>query len=328
MESNNNNNNTYKIVSISIIALLLLLTGYLLWNKSQNTNVIATQDAKMVEMEKNRAELEKNYYESLAQLEEMRGDNTELNEKIDSAKIELKKQKDQISNLLATSKDYKAIKAKINEMRQSNDEFQKEISALKAENDQLTQSNMQLSTEKDLLATKINEERKNSDNLSAKNSNLEEQNAALKQQQKVLSKKVSKSSVIKVSDILVEGYKINSRGKEVSQRRARDIEILRICFKTGTNDLLQNSHESFYIKIINPSGETVVVPSAGSGVIESGDEEGKQISYSIMKEFNYESVEAVSCASWKPNIQFESGTYNIEIYNKGYLAGKSTFKLK
>lgn len=324
----NNSNNTYKIVSISIIALLLLLTGYLLWNKSQNTNVIATQDAKLLDMEKNRAELEKNYYESLAQLEELKGDNTELNERIDSAKIELKKQKDQISNLMATSKDYKAIKEKIKEMRLANDEFEKEISALKAENDHLAQSNMQLSTEKDLLATQINQERGSSDELTAKNNKLQEQNSKLNDQQKILQKKVSKSSVIKVSDILVEGYKINSRGKEVSQRRARDIEILRICFKTGINDLIENNHESFYIKIINPSGETVVVPSAGSGVIDSGDEEGKQISYSIQKEFNYESVEAVSCASWKPNITFVEGTYNIEIYNKGYLAGKSTFRLK
>lgn len=326
MESGNTNN-TYKIVSISIIALLLLLSGYLLWQKSQNSNVIATQDAKLLEVEKNRAELEKNYYESLAELEEMKGDNTVLNERIDSQKVELKKQKDQISKLFTTSKDYNAIKARINTMRSSNDEFKREIAALREENEKLAQSNAQLNTEKGLLADQVNKERTYNDELSSRNVNLSSENERLAAEKNTLARKVDKGSVIKVSDILVEGYKINSRGKEVSQRKADDVEILRVCFKTATNELVSNGRERFFIRIINPTGETINVPSAGSGIVDGG-EEGTQISYSLVKEFNYENNEAVSCASWKPKVAFQEGTYNIEVYNKGFLAGKSTFKLK
>lgn len=326
MESSNSNN-TYKIISISIIALLLLLSGWLLYQKSQNSNVIATQDAKILEAEKSRAELEKNYYESLAELEEMKGDNVLLNERIDSQKVELKKQKDQISKLFTTSKDYNAIKAKINSMRSANEDFRKEIAALREENEKLATSNAQLNTEKGLLTDQVNKERSYNDELSSKNTNLNSENERLVAEKNTLSRKVDKGSVIKVSDILVEGYKINSRGKEVSQRRAKDIEILRVCFKTATNELVDNGRERFFIRIINPGGETINIPSAGSGIVDGG-EDGTQISYSLVKEFNYENNEAVSCASWKPNVQFSEGTYNIEVYNKGFLAGKSTFKLK
>ena len=67
-------NNTYKIVSITIIGLLLALSGYLLYQKSQSSSVIATQDAQIMEIEKGKADVEKTYYEALADLEEMKGD--------------------------------------------------------------------------------------------------------------------------------------------------------------------------------------------------------------------------------------------------------------
>lgn len=257
----------------------------------------------------------------------MKGDNTVLNERIDSQKVELKKQKDQISKLFTTSKDYNAIKARINTMRSSNDEFKREIAALREENEKLAQSNAQLNTEKGLLADQVNKERTYNDELSSRNVNLSSENERLAAEKNTLARKVDKGSVIKVSDILVEGYKINSRGKEVSQRKADDVEILRVCFKTATNELVSNGRERFFIRIINPTGETINVPSAGSGIVDGG-EEGTQISYSLVKEFNYENNEAVSCASWKPKVAFQEGTYNIEVYNKGFLAGKSTFKLK
>lgn len=310
-----NNNNTYKIVSISIIGLLLLLSGYLLYLKSQNSNLIATQDSKLVETEKNRAELEKNYYESLAELEELKGDNTELNSKIDSQKLVLKKQRDQIVGLIGTTKDYNAIKSKINTMRASNEDFKKEMAVLKEENDRLSQSNEKLSTEKGLLTDQITKERTYNDELATKNTTLTDENSKLATERQKLARKVDRGSVIKVSDILVEGYRLNSKGKEISQRHAKDVEILRVCFKTAINELVENGREKFFIKIINPNGETINVPSAGSGVIDGGDE-GTQIAYSLQKEFNYENTEAVSCASWKPGSAFQTGTYNIEVYNK------------
>ncbi|MBK8602926.1 MAG: hypothetical protein IPN87_07485 [Saprospiraceae bacterium] len=166
-------NNTYKIVSITIIGLLLALSGYLLYQKSQSSSVIATQDAQIMEIEKGKADVEKTYYEALADLEEMKGDREDLNARIDSQKVELKKQRDNIVNLLATSKDYKAIKARIATMKTESEDFRRQIDALRAENDQLSTSNQQLNSEKELLTNQVNQERTSNDELASRNVSLE-----------------------------------------------------------------------------------------------------------------------------------------------------------
>lgn len=320
-------NNTYKIVSITIIGLLLALSGYLLYQKSQSSNIIATQDATILEMEKNKADVEKTYYEALADLEQMKGDNEDLNSRIDSQKVELKKQRDQIVNLLATSKDYKAIKSRIATMKAESEDFRKQIEALRSENDVLTQSNQQLNTEKELLTNQVNQERTTNDELAARNQSLEATKSAMETERTKLTKKVDKASVIKISDILVEGYKLSSKGKEVSKRFAKNIDGLKICFKTNQNELVEAGREKFFIRIINPTGETINIPAAGSGII-AASEDGAEIPYSLTKEFTYENTEAVSCTNWQPTYEFVKGSYEIHVYNKGYLAGKSTFTLK
>jgi len=320
-------NNTYKIVSITIIGLLLALSGYLLYQKSQSSNIIATQDATILEMEKNKADVEKTYYEALADLEQMKGDNEELNSRIDSQKVELKKQRDQIVGLLATSKDYKAIKSRIATMKAESEDFRKQIEALRSENDVLSQNNQQLNTEKELLTNQINQERTTNDELAARNQSLEATKSAMETERTKLTKKVDKASVIKISDILVEGYKLSSKGKEVSKRFAKNIDGLKICFKTNQNELVEAGREKFFIRIINPTGETINIPAAGSGII-AASEDGAEIPYSLTKEFTYENTEAVSCTNWQPTYEFAKGSYEIHVYNKGYLAGKSTFTLK
>lgn len=320
-------NNTYKVVSISIIVLLLALSSYLLYQKSQSSNVIATQEATILEKEKSRANLEKTYYEALANLEQMKGDNEELNARIDSQKVELTKQRDQISSLLKTSKDYQAIKAKIASMKVESEEFKKQIQALQAENATLSKTNQELNTEKQLLADQINQERTTNDELASKNQSLVSNKADMEAERVKLNKKVDKASVIKISDILVEGFKLSSKGKEISKRFAKNIDGLKICFKTSQNELVESGREKFYIRIISPSGETISSPSAGSGIVKAAEDDA-EIPYSVVKELTYEKAESVTCANWKPSLEFGKGSYEIQVYNKGYLAGKSTFTLK
>jgi len=31
---------------------------------------------------------------------------------------------------------------------------------------------------------------------------------------------------------------------------------------------------------------------------------------------------------WEPNTEFQQGEYKVEVYNKGFLAGKGSFELK
>lgn len=54
--------------------------------------MIKGQNAELIESTKVKADLEKTYYQALSDLEEMRGNNSELNAMIETQKTELKKQ--------------------------------------------------------------------------------------------------------------------------------------------------------------------------------------------------------------------------------------------
>jgi len=43
-------------------------------------------------------------------------------------------------------------------------------------------------------------------------------------------------------------------------------------------------------------------------------------------DYNNEALQA--CFHWDPNVPFTKGNYEVEVFNKGYLAGSGTFNLK
>jgi uncharacterized protein HemX len=75
---------------VLLLALIGLGIGYA--NRGSEN---AELSADLVEMEQFKAQAEQQYYESLAELEEMRGSNEELNAMIDQQKEELRVQKRQ-----------------------------------------------------------------------------------------------------------------------------------------------------------------------------------------------------------------------------------------
>ena len=55
---------------------------------------------------------------------------------------------------------------------------------------------------------------------------------------------------------------------------------------------------------------------------------GEEIRYTQVKEYDYVNDETDLCFDWQPNTPFQKGNYDVEIYNKGHLAGKGNFVLK
>ena len=90
-----------------VIVALLGVTAFLLYNNYNQDMVIDTQKTELLETEQLKAELEKQYYESLSELEEMRGSNEELNALIDQQKAQLAEQKDKIARSIRSGKSTK-----------------------------------------------------------------------------------------------------------------------------------------------------------------------------------------------------------------------------
>ena len=125
----------------------------------------------------------------------------------------------------------------------------------------------------------------------------------------------------------VTGLKMRSSGKAVKRRNASNIDQLQICFNTTENQVTEPKLEEFVVRIINPLGETLAVDELGSGIFTS-NATGEQIRYTKIKEYDYNRDANTLCLTWQPNIEFLEGNYDVEIYNKGYLAGTGSFTLK
>ena len=71
----------------------------------------------------------------------------------------------------------------------------------------------------------------------------------------------------------------------------------------------------------------MAVESMGSGIFVN-NATGERSRYTMIKEVDYDQDEQRLCMVWAPNTAFQEGNYEVEIYNKGHLAGNSAFRLK
>ena len=314
-------------ILMTIIILLLGLNAYLFWDRTKQNKIIAEQTIEIDETTKLKDELNRKYYESLAELEEKRSDNTKLNELIDSQKGELRKQKEKITLLLKDSKNLKQAKAELDQIKMLTQKYIAQIGDLQKENEQLAQSNTVLAEEKNILVQEVAQERSVNDQLVAENEQLENEKNLLSSQTESLSRKVTLASSIKIDGLEAQGYKVNSGGKEAKRNKAKNIDRLRICFNTTPNNVVEPDLEQFFIRVVNPVGETITVDQEGSGVITQ-NATNRKIRYTKAAEIDYTSSVQRVCTEWDTNLSFSPGIYEIEVYNKGYLSGSTSLELK
>ncbi len=325
MSQKNSNSQLIAVASITILALLGLV-GWLYYSNSQKDKLIEKHEMQLDEAEQVKVELEKEYYEALADLEELRSDNTELNAMIENQKEDLKKQKNQISSLIRNKKDLAAAREEIANLKSAAEGAIAELTKLREENATLAANNEQLTQEKEILTDEISKERQVNDELLTVKASLIEEKDELTKEKNVLTRKVTRASVINVTDIDVQGYKLKGSGKEVKRGSAKNVDLLKICFKANENAVADPGNESFYVRIISPEGATIAVESMGSGSL-TNVETDEEVKFTKAKELMYTGTDAMSCLSWQSETEMQKGLYAVEVYNKGYLAGKSTFKL-
>ena len=310
-----------------IAVLLLALAGLGIGYANRGTeNAELTSDK--IELEKLKAQTEKQYYESLAELEEMRGSNEELNALIDQQKEELREQKDKISALTRDSRNLAAARRELNELKAQTEGYLLEIEDLRLANAALEESNQTLTTERDMLSSDLQVSRQQNESLNSERAVLVSEREQLTSQNQELSRKVGIASVLKTSNVSVVGQKARNSGKWVDRGRAKSVERLYICFSSLENNVAEAGEETFEIRVINPKGETIQIDAEGSGIMTSA-ESGEQIPYTKSVAFGFDGSSANHCAEWNvPSQQYAEGTYIAEIYNKGFFVGTGSVTLK
>ena len=315
-------------IAAIIIVALLAVNAFLLFNKYNQAQVIEAQRSEIAESDRLKIEMEKQYHEALAELEEMRTSNEELNGIIDRQKEELKLQRNKINDLLAKGGNLDRARAEIKNLTVQVREYLAHIQHLKNENEELKDENQELASRTRQLAETLQAERNLREELASEKEKLDSATNRLAYENNQLSSKVTIASVVRVKNISVMGMKEKQNGKLVKKRFAKNVDQLRVCFSTEANEIVDPGVETFHVRIINPIGETLAIDNLGAGVLVNKNN-GEEIRYTSTTQSEYNNDETEICFNWNPSISnFQKGKYQVEIYNKGLLAGSGSFELK
>lgn len=319
-------NNQKRLTTIMgvAIAALLGLSVFLLVSKYNTSNRLEATTMELTQQKEAMTELDGKYNEAVTQLEQQKGINAELDAKINQQLSDLEASKNQIAGLIRDKKDYKNAMAGLE--RQKN-EFLAQIEDLKKQVGVLTESNTQLTGQNQQLTTSLNETQTRLQEESTAKAALVSEKTTLETERNQLSKKVDIASAIRVKNITTKGVDVRGNGKERTKSKAKKVDKLNICFTTEANEVVPAGEETFYLRIVDPTGAPLAIESLGSGVAQNKRAE-EEFRYTTTATTNYTNGETNVCGAWQPGQNFVKGKYSVEIYNKGYLVGTSSFNLK
>lgn len=318
--NNTKSKQNFTTIAVVIIILLLLLNGYQWYSNNTLSKSNEVKQSEVIELQKLNAELDQDYQSAVESLEELRGDNQELNSLIDAQKAELTTQKNKINDLIWSKKELDKAKVELKNLNTSVTRYMAEIKELKEKNQILTDQNVQ-------LATKVDEVSRTNEEILTAKAALSKEKEELSKSNQNLGSKVDMANAIKVNFIEVKGYESNKKGKLSETSRAKNVNVLRICFITETNMVTSSGQKRFYVRIIKPTGETVAMDDSGSGVL-TNKLDNTQVRYTTAGDITYNNEDTNACIDWNVTDAMVKGTYQIELYNNGFPVGKGSFKLK
>ena len=307
METNQKEPGKMKLMLGVIVALLLILSValYFSYSGSKDNNELTAQKATL---DANFKSLSDTLDVRSAEIDRITAKNVKLDSNFVASQAIVADEKKQISGLLSkvklTKSELAEAKTMIAQYETSISDLQKRVVELVGQNQELTQENHQLSTD-------LNSEKKNS--------------AQLNEENKGLAKKVDIGSLLQLTAISVDGIKDRQNGKEVVVKNSKAVESLRVSFETGQNKVLSNGPLSFYVRIINPRGETISAANRGSGTFNVA-ETNTAMQYTKKADIDWNQANKKVIVYWKQNMT-TAGIYKVEIYQSCYLVGKGEVKL-
>lgn len=313
-----------------LIVLLIGTIGVAGWLAYDRNEVMTQRDDMVVQLDETnmlKRDVEKQYYESLNELEEMRGNNEELNALIDAQKAELTDSKKRIDVLLRDKRNLGKVRGELAGLKEQAAAYVVEINELREQNGLLAEQNMNLNQVNEGLQQTVAQATAANEQLTSARAELMSEKEVLMTEREELANTVTMASVVKVGGVNVTGLRMKDNGKTVRKKYAKNVDLLNICFQTTTNDVTPIGNEEFFVRIINPLGETLAVEEMGSGVLTNSLTKEK-VRYTKVAEHQFNNDVSEVCVTWDTPVQLAEGDYGVEVYNKGYLSGQGTFRLK
>lgn len=301
-----------KLIYGILIVLLLGTWGYIIYDKNQSTQKIATLQTQYSNVDSARNAIQADYNGALARMDSLTGSNTQLKGQLADRKKDIDKLKDQIRGELAKKNaDLNRTRKLVDQLKAQVTDLFAQIDQLKQENQQLTASNQQLTTERDTLTVQKQAVEQTLATTSAEKAHVEDVGSTLH------------ASAISIAAINVKG-----NGKEVETSKAKRADLFRVSFQLDENRIAPSGSKDLYVCVTAPDGRPITMPSNGSGSFTTRDEGDKVFTKQVSVTYTTGQAMPVSF-DWKPeNGKYQEGDYKIQIYQNGYKIGEGTKTLK
>lgn len=305
-KSGNNN----KIVVIALAAALLLSIGYIIYDKSKSKELYAQLQTQFTNVDSARTQLQGEFDEARKKMDELNGQNLNLQGQLAEKNSEIEKKKQEIASILskknATAAELSRAKHMIAELNTQIQDYIAQIDQLKQENQTLTTANTQLTTERDNLQT---EKQHIAETLTATET-------AKKNVEDV-------ASTLHASNITIAAINVKGGGKEVSTSTAKRADLMRIAFDIDENRIAPSGSKEVYVVVTAPDG----TPITNGETFTTRDEGDKKFTSKV--NVNYEQGKRIPVSfDWKQGAKYQTGEYKIEIYHNGFKIGEGRKALK
>ncbi len=318
-QNSNSGSGNSKIHAMYIVLIALLIGGLVYTNivlkKSKETIVVTTKQRDDIELLKE--ELDNKYAESLQEIESYRAENAGLDSLLSVKEKELTDKKVKIDELLRQISSLKAGDA-AKAMLLSNAQtmirqMEEDKMRLQTSIDSLIVVNKKLYEEKDSVTGQLT-------------STLQKKQQVDRENQK-MKERIDKASILSTANIQCSPIRITRKGNEDEVKKAKDAEKLRVCFDVLQNKIAPAGQTEIAVRIISPDGSTIQLQNLGSSTFKEATT-GNETPYTYMISPDYQNDAKTVCSYWAQTFKFSAGKYSVEIYQKGFLIGQSSFTMK
>lgn len=299
-----------EILSILLIVSLLGTWGYIIWDKNNTRETIHEKDNLITSTSAQRDELQKELADANVRYDILKTTDAQKDSAINSKDLEIRKKQSRISLLLSKAD---ATQAELNEARQlisalnsDIDVYKKQIAVLESKNTELTNENNSLSKKKEQLQKEYD-------------SSIEK----IKEQDNT----ISVGSTLHVSNFNILGLNVKGNGKEKETTTAKRVDKLRVYFDLDENMITPSGIKELYIIITDPKGKVASNNDLGSGKFTTREGDVKVFTQRMDINYTQNKSQTISF-DWRDQTRFETGTYQIEVYNNGFKIGESFCALK
>jgi uncharacterized small protein (DUF1192 family) len=305
------NSGTIKNVAIGVLAAGVLGLGAYTWkNNSETTATILQQKTQIAKVVDEKSDLQTSFDASLARLDSMTTENTNLNNKYNSTvaanKSEIKRLKNEIRGILnnkkASTSELARAKGLINELNEKIAGLEAEVARLTTENQTLANDKVVLTQEKEKLTQDL---------------------VVTTEAKQVLEKKVDVASTLHASNIAITPIDVRRNGKEKVNAKAKKVDKLMVSFDV-TNKIAASGSTDVYVVVIGPDGTPI---TSGAETFTTRENDAKAFTARLPIEIETDKKKNVEFA-FAPGTKFAQGSYKIQIYQNGFLIGEGIRELR